>query len=157
MRLAVRFVVELALLAAAAIGLVAVSGCFGYSTRDRVTFAAREYNEDVRWGRYDQAVSHIPQDRRERFLDQHKNFEDELEIADYDLTGIDIDQSGKRPKVTAHVDYTWTLKSTGLVEKTSTVQTWEEQGGVWVLAHEERVRGRPLALFDEPARKSLPK
>lgn len=156
MKIAVRFVTELALIAALALCAVASAGCMfdGYSTRDRVTFAARQYNEDVRWGRFLQAAAHVPKDRKDRFLEQHKNLDDDLEIADYDMTGIEIDKSDKKhEKITAHVDYTWTLKSTGLVRKTSTTQEWEEKDGTWYMAKEERVKGTPLALFDEPAHK----
>ena len=42
-------------------------GCWagmGYSVMDQVTTAAREYNEDVRWGRYDKAAKHVPKDVR---------------------------------------------------------------------------------------------
>lgn len=156
MKIATRLAFELVLYAAIAACAVATSGCMfdGYSTRDRVTFAARQYNEDVRWGRYLQAAAHVPKDRRERFLDQHKNLDDDLEIADYDMTGIEIDNSDKKhKKITAHIDYTWMLKSSGIVHKTSTEQEWEEHDGSWVVAKEERVKGTPLALFQEAPHK----
>jgi hypothetical protein len=137
--------------------LLLLSGCIagaGYSTRDRVTTAAREYNEGVRWAKLDQAAAHIPRDKRDQFLAQHQALEDELEIADMEVVAIDIDKSDKKKdKITARVDYTWTLKRVGLVEKTTTRQTWEEKDGAWVVAKEERVKGSPLALFEEPAKK----
>jgi hypothetical protein len=129
-------------------------GCIigaGYSTRDRVTQAAREYNDDVRWGRYEQAKKHVPNDYRKQFVDRHKALDDDLEIADYEMVALEIDKSDKKKtKVTAQVEYTWSLKRRGLVEKTSTKQLWEEHDGEWVMAREERVKGAPLTLFDEP-------
>ena len=136
-------------------GALTLSGCIiggGYSTRDKVTEAAREYNDGVRWGKYDQAAKHVLRDKRDAFVERHKALEDELEIADYELTQIDIDKSKKPTKVTARVDYTWTLKRRGLVEKTTTEQQWEERDGEWVVAREERVKGAPLSLFDEPSK-----
>jgi hypothetical protein len=55
---------------AAALALAfATAGCMagmGYSTADQVTNAAREYNQDVHWGRYDKAAEHIPREERPR-------------------------------------------------------------------------------------------
>jgi hypothetical protein len=144
-----------------AVAMLFSAGCIagaGYSTRDRVTTAAREYNDGVRWGKYEQAALHVPKDKRDNFLERHKNFEDELEIADYELVAINIDKSDrKHEKITARVDYTWSLKRRGLVEKTTTEQVWEETDGEWLVAREERLKGAPLALFDEPAPKHPPK
>jgi hypothetical protein len=130
------------------------AGCvegMGYSTKDRVTMAAREYNDGVRWGKYEQVARFVTSDRRKRFVERHKDLDDELEIADYELTGIDVDK--KKDRATAHVDYTWTLKRTGLVERTSTDQHWEERDGEWVVSSEVRTKGSPLVLFDEVSHK----
>jgi hypothetical protein len=153
-RLPLRFAAELALLTVLAALAVLVTGCMlgdGYTARDKITNAAREYNDGVRWGRLEIAAEHIPADRRQRFVERHKALEDELEIADYEMTGIELDP--QKTRATAHVEYTWTLKRVGLVEKTVTDQVWELTRGVWVVASETRVRGKPLALFDEPPRK----
>ncbi len=136
--------------------LLLLAGCFGamgYSTIEQVTTAAREYNNDVRWGRYDEAAKHVPPDVRQRFIDRHSSLDDELEIADYELTNIDIDK--KKQTADARVEYTWTLRRRGLVEKTTTRQRWERRDGDWVVAREERVKGAPLVLFDEPEKKTV--
>lgn len=136
---------------------LALSGCmagFGYSTMDCVTTAAREYNEDVRWGRWPQAVVHVPADQRSRFLERHKTLEDEVEIVDYEMIPLDLTKTGdkKTTRATARLAYTWTSRSSGLVEKTVTDQIWEEKGTQWVVASETRSKGAPLILFDEPAK-----
>jgi len=133
-----------------------LAGCAGsgYSTRDKITQAAREYNDGVRWQKWEQAASHIAKDERTRFLERHQAYEDELEIADYELVAIDIDKSDKKKdKATARIDYTWTLKRQGLLQKTSTLQRWEEGSDGWVMCSEERLRGAALPLFDEPSAK----
>jgi hypothetical protein len=138
-------------------GLVSVfvsgllAGCMagmGYSTLDQVTNAAREYNNDVRWGRFEQASKHVPSDTRQRFVERHTSLEDDLEIADFELVGIEVDK--KKQTASARVDYTWALKTRGIVEKTTTKQKWERRDTEWVVASEERVKGAPLVLFDEP-------
>jgi hypothetical protein len=133
--------------------ILALPGCMagmGYSTMDQVTNAAREYNNDVRWGRYDQAAKHVPSTDRQRFVERHSSLEEELEIADYELVNIEVDK--KKQTASARVDYSWSLKTRGIVEKTTTRQKWERRDMDWVLASEERVKGAPLVLFDEPAR-----
>ena len=130
-----------------------LTGCLsgmGYSTADQVLNAAREYNQDVRWGRYDQAADHIPKGDRERYVERRTALDDNLEIADFELVNIVIDK--KKSTAVARVEYTWTLKDQGIVKKTTTKQSWEKQGQAWVVAKETRVKGSPLVLFDEPAK-----
>jgi hypothetical protein len=130
-----------------------LTGCLGgmgYSTADQVLNAAREYNQDVRWGRYDQAADHVPKGERDRFVERRSALEDNLEIADFELVNITIDK--KKQTAVARVEYTWTLKDQGIVKKTTTKQAWEKQGMQWVVSKETRVKGSPLVLFDEPAK-----
>ena len=138
---------------ASSLALVALTGCIGameYSSLDQVTIAAREYNQDVRWGRYDKAAKHVPVDTRQRFIDKHANLEEDLDIEDFEMSGIEVDKTKKT--ATARVEYSWSLKTRGIVEKTTTRQKWERRDSEWVLASEERVKGAPLVFFDEPAR-----
>jgi hypothetical protein len=57
-------------------------------------------------------------------------------------------------RATVKVDWSWTLKRAGIVEKTTTRQSWEERSGGWVMVREERLRGAPLAIFDEAPRRA---
>jgi hypothetical protein len=135
----------------ACVGLALLSGCIagaGYSLRDRITEAAREYNDGVRWGRLEQAVVHVPAERRERFVNRHAQLEDELEIADCEMVHLEVD--AKHERATARVEYLWSLRRRGLVEKTATDQDWVRKDGQWVVDREVRVKGAPLVLFDEP-------
>ena len=120
-----------------------------YSTLDQVTIAAREYNQDVRWGRFDKAAKHVPIDTRQRFIDKHANLEEELEIADFEMSGIEVDKSKKT--ATARVDYTWSLKSRGIVEKTTTKQKWERRDSEWVVAGRGAHQGRAARLLRRAA------
>ena len=131
--------------------LLLLGGCIagmGYSTMDQVTNAAREYNNDVRWGRFDQAAKHVPGDVRQRFVERHSSLEDDFEMADYELVNIEVDK--KKQTATARVEYIWSLKTRGLIEKTTTKQKWERRDMEWVMASEERVKGAPLVFFEEP-------
>jgi hypothetical protein len=151
-----RYLVDVVILAILSLFAVLWGGCIagmGYSTQDRVTEAAREYNDGVRWGRLEQAADHLQKDARDRFYERHKNVEDELEIADMEIVSLKVDKSDKKvTRATASVEYTWSLKRVGLVEKTITEQKWEEHNRDWVMVAETRKRGSPLTIFDEPAK-----
>lgn len=131
-------------------------GCpgMGYSTVDQVTTAAQEYNQDVRWGRYDQASLHIPKDERERYVDRHTALEDDWQLMDAELVNITIDK--KKETAVCRVEYAWALKSRGIVEKTTTKQEWQKKDGAWLVAKETRVKGAPLVLFEEASKAPRP-
>jgi hypothetical protein len=152
-----RVFVDAVILAILSLFAMLWGGCIagmGYSSEDRVIQAAREYNEGVRWGRLEKAADHLMKDARDRFYERHKNVEDELEIADMEIVSVELDKSDKKvTRAVARVEYTWTLKRVGLVEKTTTEQKWEERNRDWLLVAETRKKGSPLTLFDEPERK----
>ncbi len=139
--------VALALLAP----LTGMTGCFaeGYSMKDRVTEAARLYNEGVRWYKLDQAVPYVPKGQQHAFVERMAALEDELEFADSEMVQLEVDK--KHDQATARMTYTWMLKRRGLLEKTSTEQTWVERDGKWVVKSEVRLRGSPLAIWKERA------
>ena len=154
----VRIVAEMVILAILSLVAVLYTGCLpgmGYSTKDKITMAAQEYNDGVLWGKLEQASIHIQKEQRKRFWERHKAVEDDLEIADCEMVGLDIDKSDKKhDRATARMVYTWSLKTVGLLEKTQTEQKWEETNGDWVVVSETRTKGAPLNLFDEPSAKT---
>ena len=48
-----------------------LGGCFaeGYSMKDRLTEAARKFNEGVRWNKVDQSIEYLPKDEQKRFVE----------------------------------------------------------------------------------------
>ncbi len=132
------------------LALLVTTGCIGagYSAREHVTEAARDYSNRVRWGSYEEASRHVKMADRQRFVERHKRLEDELDIADYEVIGLDVDPS--REHALVRVEYTWSLKRRGLVEKTITEQHWDRIGSDWLITAEVRARGSELPFFDEP-------
>jgi hypothetical protein len=128
-----------------------LAACFaeGYSMKDRVTEAARRYNEGVQWNKVDQSAAYLPREERKAFVERMAALEDELEISNAEMVQLDVDK--KHDKATARMTYEWSLKRHGLVEKTATEQTWKERDGKWVMVREIRLRGSPLPLFKERA------
>jgi hypothetical protein len=130
---------------------LSLAACFaeGYSMKDRVTEAARRYNEGVQWNKVDQSAGYLPREERKAFVERMAALEDELEISNAEMVQLDVDK--KHDKATARMTYEWSLKRHGLVEKTATEQTWKEKDGKWVMVREVRLRGSPLPLFKERA------
>jgi hypothetical protein len=128
-----------------------LAGCFaeGYSMKDRVTEAARRFNDGVRWNKLDQSVTYLPKDDQQIFLERMSALEDELEFAESEMVRLDVDK--KRERATTRMSYSWMLKRRGLMEKTSTEQTWVEKEGKWTMVREVRLSGSPLPLWKEKA------
>jgi len=145
-----RTLVRVALIAA---GTAALGGCLelNYSTKDKLVNMARQYGDDVRWNRVESAALTVGAERRKLFIEQHRALEDDLEFADFEL--LDLEVAPDKKKATSRADYVWTRKREGLVQKTTTEQKWESVDGNWVMVKETRLRGAPLVLFDEPAKK----
>jgi hypothetical protein len=129
--------------------LLPLCGCFaeGYSMKDRVTEAARAYNEGVQWNKVDQSATYLPAPEQKIFVERMAALEDELEISNAEMVQLTLDK--KHDKATWRMNYEWSLKRHGLVEKTTTEQTWKEKNGKWVMVREVRLRGSPLPLFKE--------
>jgi hypothetical protein len=131
--------------------LIPLAGCFaeGYSMKDRVTEAARRYNEGVLWNKVDQAVGYLQKDDQKPFVERMAALEDELELSNAEMVQLTVDK--KKDQATARMSYEWSLKRRGLVEKTTTEQLWVEKEGKWIMKREVRLRGSPLPLFKERA------
>src|SRR5689334_1228891 len=92
------------------VAALALSGCFaeGYSMKDRVTEAARRFNEGVRWNKVDQSVAYLPKDEQQVFVERMAALEDELEFADSEMVRLEVDKT--RDRATTRMTYTWMLK-----------------------------------------------
>ncbi len=128
-----------------------LAGCAGgFSDRERLVDAVRDFNNGVRWGRGDVAGTRMVPEEVKRFADREAALADEVEFADYDVTQIDFDQSHE--KATVRVEVAWSAKRRGLLERTTVAQSWERRRGEWLLAKQTRVKGARLPLYDEPSR-----
>ena len=133
----------------AALAALLLSACMGLlNPGDEISTTLHEYNDGVRWNRLDQAVIHLPPADRHRFVERHTGLDDQLEILDVEIQRVDVDRAKKSAE--AQVDVTWSLKNRGLVEHTVVDQSWRSRDGQWVMEKETRVKGSPLAIFDEP-------
>jgi len=125
--------------------LAAASAPWSISSLDQVTIAAREYNRTcagpLRQGRQARSRRHAAALHR-----QHTNLEEDLEIDDFEMSGIEVDKTKKMATATARVEYTWSAqdarhrrKDHDPAEMGAPRRRLDRRG-------EERVKGTPLVF-----------
>lgn len=122
----------------------------------------RGYNDGIRWQRFANAASAVPAAERDAFLDERADLEKELRIDDWELLRVSY-QGDHMQRAEVRVRYTWHLDRVGVVNETTTVQSWERRGKHWVIAEEVRAVGPEMPGVEEPppqaadARGSVPR
>lgn len=124
-----------------------VLGCGGPQTTDPLGDAVRSYNDGVRWGRYEVAANHIAPKERSQFVDDADERAKDLRITQYDV--VRVERRGKRA-AEVHVKVEWYKESEGTLHETHAKQTWEKQGGAWLMVQEARLRGVEMPGLPEP-------
>lgn len=138
---------------AASLGVLASgclsSGCLspGQQKQDVLVRSSREFNNDLRWARYDTAAGYFNGEEAVRFLKRADLVEDELVIADHEMTSIKFDQPPVKAKTVAHFE--WYTKRDPVIRKTSVEQNWEIVGGDWKVMSQRRLRGERFPLVPE--------
>jgi hypothetical protein len=127
------------------------------AANDDLLLDVREFQEGLRWRRYDQAAERVPAARRERFLDAHEELDGDLRIDEYEIERVTL--GGAARQAVVRVRYTWHLETVGRVHESLVDETWERQGKVWRIIGATHRRGEPLppeALPVEETPPSLP-
>lgn len=129
--------------------LLAAPGCIssGNSPSESLLYAVRDFNTELRWGRYDQIAPYLRPEVRDRYLEQLQSLGEDVEVVDQELTQIAL--TGPE-QATARVQWSWTSKKRGLLERTSLKQHWGLARGRWVLLRQERMAGPPLKPLEDP-------
>ncbi|MDX2023423.1 MAG: hypothetical protein SF187_24520 [Deltaproteobacteria bacterium] len=122
----------------------------GQQKQDQLLRSSREFNNDIRWARYDTAAGYFEATEGLRFLKRADLVEDELVIADHEMTSIKFDQPPVKAKTVAHFE--WYTKRDPVIRKTSVEQTWEIVGGDWRVTSQRRLRGDRFPLVPESAK-----
>lgn len=107
----------------------------------------RGYNDGIRWRDFSAAALRLAPAERTRFLDRRDKLDEDLRVADWEMTRLEYDDD--RHRAVVQVEYTWMLDSRGIVHKTVARQFWARHGDRWLLDHEERLRGDPMPGVEE--------
>lgn len=118
----------------------------GMQRKETFTRLAREFNDDVRWGRYASAAQSFPPDEARLFLERVKLAGPDLEIADQDVTSI---QFASDEAATVVVKFDWFSKREMLVKSTTIEESWKYLDGRWRVVSQKRVGGDRFPLVPE--------
>jgi hypothetical protein len=134
--------------------LLVVAACAGSQKHtENLLDQSTQYQEGLRWGRYEDAAAHVPPAEREAFLDEHDALAEELRIDDYEVIRVHVKKDHDEAMV--QVKYTWHLDSKGIVNETVTDQLWERKGANWWMKEELYKRGEDMPGVAQKSQKSM--
>lgn len=128
--------------------LVTLAACVTPAAQRRDDFGriAREFNDHIRWGRWNVAAQSLPPDEARSFLERVKLVGPELEMGDQDTTSI---QLGGDETAVVTVKFDWYSKREMLVRSSTIEQRWKVENGRWRLVDQRRVSGDRFPLVPE--------
>ncbi len=109
---------------------------------------ARAMNDDLRWERYEQVSKSMPPEDGRLFLHRANAVAEELVMGDSDVESITFGVPSTTAVVVAKLS--WYYKRDGVVKSTTVEQRWKQEGGLWVLVKQRRLRGERFPLVTEP-------
>jgi hypothetical protein len=125
--------------------LVLLAACSGASsgkkTEDLMS-DVRDFQEGLRWRRYEDAALLVPSANREKFLDAHEELDADLRIDDYEIERLSLAKD--QLHATVRVRITWHLDSAGKVHDTVIDESWQRDGKTWHIVGSEHKRGEVL-------------
>lgn len=146
-----------AMVATLILGLVALAlSCAtpAENRRDALLRISREYNEGLRWRRYQDVTPHLATEEAERFLARTGALGDDFQMADEEMSSIRFEDDGRRAAVT--VQFTWYQQRRALVRTTVVAQEWRFQDGRWLCTAQRRISGDRFPLVPEPLAVAAP-
>jgi len=109
---------------------------------------ARQFNDDLRWSRYEQMTLSMRADDAQLFMGRANAVGEDLVIADYDVTSITFAPGSE--KATVIVKLEWYKRQDPIVRSTTLEEKWELRDGIWLMTKQRRTRGDRFALTPEP-------
>ena len=130
--------------------LLAAAACFTPTQRreDDLIRESRLWNDDFRWARWEVAGQSMTAEENALFQARKDLVEDDLVIADYEVTSIRFLQGSQA--ATVDVSLQWYKKSDPSVRQATLQQRWEHRGGRWMMIKQRRLRGDRFPLVPEP-------
>lgn len=135
---------------------VALAACLAPAQRrhEDLSRIVREYNDGLRWRRFEQVVPHLRPAAAEQLMARSAAAAPDLEIADQEVTMVRIADGATRADVTA--SFTWYTQRSGVVRKTLLAQDWRFENGRWTCVAQRRLAGEPLPLLHDATESPAP-
>jgi hypothetical protein len=86
----------------------------------------------------------VQSDYRDKFLEQHRNWGSEIQLADTEVLNIQLASDAEN--ASAFVNYSWYAMADMTLHETTLRQLWKARRSSFVLASETVVRGDPALL-----------
>lgn len=118
-------------------------GCAAaHSPEDRLNLRVDSFNDQVRWMRFFSAAEFVHEDEREDWLTAHRDWGDDLRIADYEVVDSRMQEDGT---ALVRVVISWYRLSQSELQTTMLAQRWRRESRSWHLVSEEVEEGDPLS------------
>lgn len=129
------------------------AGCLTPEQRreEGLTKAATEYNNELRWGRYEHMSQYLTKDETAALLVRSRDLGDDFSIAENELALVQYTPGTEKATVVTNV--TWYNQRRALVNKSTIEQHWQWNDGHWTLADQRRIHGVRFPLVPEPLAK----
>lgn len=136
----------LALVALVATGAACITPA--QNRKDALIRVVHEYNDGLRWKRYDRVTPHLATDQAYRFLKTTNALGDDYQMADEEVVVIEpVGDDGLRAAVT--VNFAWYNQRRALLQKAVVLEDWRFRDGRWLCDGQRRVQGDGFPLFSE--------
>jgi hypothetical protein len=116
---------------------------------DNLVRDARQYNDDLRWQRYEALTEFLTLEEAAFFKGRVNDIGEDLVMADSEVLSITF--GNPSDKATCLVKVAWYTRADPVVRSTTLEQRWELQSNRWVLTKQRRTRGDRFPLVTEPA------
>jgi hypothetical protein len=110
-----------------------------------LAFASFEFNDGIRWRKYQQASKRLSPVIRDAYLDHAERTDEKINVSEINLlrTKIDI----KLKTAVLRFRYIWHRTDRGLVRKTVVMEHWKQIKDVWFVMKILRASGKEFPLF----------
>ena len=128
------------------IGMSALSACFlaNLGSDKKIGDAVENLNKQARWGRMNDAALMVLPEYRNTFLNQHRLWGTDIQLADSEIVNIQLASDAKN--ASAFVSYSWYAMTDMTLHETTLRQHWEAKNSSFALSAETVVRGDPGLL-----------
>jgi hypothetical protein len=110
-----------------------------------LAFASFEFNDGVRWRKYQVASRRLSPVIRDTYMDHAEQTDDKINVSEINLlrTKIDI----KRKAAVLRFRYIWHRTNRGIVRKTVVEEHWKQTNNVWFVMKILNASGQAFPLF----------
>jgi hypothetical protein len=125
---------------------ISVSACFlaNLGSDKKIGDAVQNLNNPARWGRLNDAALLVLPEYRETFLNQHRLWGTDIQLADSEIVNIQLASDSQI--ASAFVTYSWYAMADMTLHETTLRQHWEAKNSSFALRAETVVRGDPSLL-----------